>query len=61
MRLFLSFLLISLILPQTSSNNIVVSRFNDMGFFASYSGSKSAVSILTWLLFFIVIFLHIFF
>jgi preprotein translocase subunit SecG len=61
MRLFLSLLLVSLILPQTSSDNVVVSRFNDTGFFAGYSESKSAVSVLTWLLLFVVMFLHMFF
>jgi preprotein translocase subunit SecG len=60
MRLLLSILLIGLIFPQTRSDNVVISRFSDMGFFVSYVEAKSRVSILTWILFFAVLLLHIF-
>jgi preprotein translocase subunit SecG len=60
MRLFISLLLIRLILPQTSSDNVVVSRFSDTGFFANYAEAKSVVSNLTWVLLFIVLLFHIF-
>jgi hypothetical protein len=49
-----------LILPQTSSDNVVVSRFSDTGFFANYAEAKSVVSNLTWVLLFIVLLFHIF-
>ena len=60
MRPFVSLLLIRLIIPQTSSNNVVVSRFSDIGFFASYAEAKSIVFILTWVLILIVLLLHTF-
>ena len=60
MRLFLSILLIGLVFPQTRSDNVVISRFSDTGFFISYVEAKSRVSILTWILFFVVLLFHIF-
>ena len=60
MRLFVSFLLITLILPQTNSDNVIVGRLNDTGLFVNYSEAKSMTFILTWILLLSFFLLHIF-
>ncbi len=51
-QLFLSFLLILLIVPQTPTENIVLRIFSDTGFFTSYNEAKNFLNILTWTLIF---------
>ena len=59
MRLILVFLLIRLIIPQTSINNAVIREIDNTGFFANYAETKSVVLILTWTFLFRFLFLHI--
>jgi protein translocase SecG subunit len=51
-QLFISFLLILLIVPQTPTENIVLRRFSETGFFTSYNEAKNFLNILTWTLIF---------
>jgi hypothetical protein len=49
MRIFLSFLLIILILPQTSFDNVLVRQINYSGLFTSYAEAQSTVFNTTWM------------
>nr|BBI28708.1 hypothetical chloroplast RF47 [Dinophyceae sp. MRD-151] len=48
MRLLFSFFLVRFILPQTIFDNIVINSFNDTGFFANYTETKSKILSLVW-------------
>lgn len=48
MRLVFAILLILLILPQTSFDNVRVRRFNETGLFANYAEAKQVVTRATW-------------
>lgn len=43
-------IILFLIIPQTPTENIVLRKFNETGFFSSYRNAKSFVNNLTWLL-----------
>ena len=49
-QLFLGLLLIIIIIPQTPTENIVLRKFNETGFFTNYKESKSFLTKLTWAL-----------
>ena len=46
-------LIIFLIVPQTSTENIVLTKFLETGFFTNYSEAKSFLKISTWFLIFL--------
>lgn len=48
MRLIFAILLILLILPQTSFDNVRVRSFNETGLFSNYAEAKKVVSVATW-------------
>ena len=52
LQLLLAVLIILLIVPQTPTENIVLRRFHDTGFFTSYNESKKFLHIVTWSLIF---------
>ena len=43
-------LIILLIVPQTLTENIVLRKFIETGFFTNYSEAKSVLNFLTWFL-----------
>ena len=47
-QILLGSLLILLIIPQTPTENIVLRKFSETGFFASYNESKNFLTKLTW-------------
>jgi hypothetical protein len=46
-------LIIVLIVPQTPTENIVLRKFLETGFFTNYSEAKSFLKISTWVLIFL--------
>ena len=52
LQLFIAISIIVLIVPQTPTENVILRRFLDTGFFANYSEAKSVVRGLTWFLIF---------
>ena len=42
--------LIALIVPQTPTENIILRKFLDSGFFTSYNEAKKFLTLLTWFL-----------
>ena len=48
-------LILLIVIPQTPTENIVLRKFNETGFFSNYKNAKQFVDILTWSL--IVIFI----
>jgi protein translocase SecG subunit len=49
-QLVIGILLIILIIPQTPTENIVLRKFSETGFFTNYNEAKSFLNIITWLL-----------
>jgi protein translocase SecG subunit len=47
-QLILALLLIILIIPQTPTENIVLRKFNETGFFTSYNETKKFLTFITW-------------
>ena len=57
----LGLLIIIVIVPQTPTENIVLRKFLESGFFSSYNEAKKILNIITWgliFLFLIITFLH---
>jgi protein translocase SecG subunit len=52
-QLIVALLLILIVVPQTPTENIILRKFSETGFFTSYSESKKFVNILTWGLIFL--------
>lgn len=50
-------LIIVLIVPQTPTENIVLRKFLETGFFTNYSEAKSFLKITTWSLIFVFVIL----
>lgn len=48
-------IILFLIIPQTPTENIVLRKFNETGFFSNYRNAKTFVNTLTWLLIFLFI------
>lgn len=59
MRLLFSILLILLILPQTSFDNVVIRSFNETGLFSNYAEAKKVVTFATWACLFLFLALHL--
>ena len=49
-QFFIAILLIVLIVPQTPTENIVLRKFLETGFFINYSEAKSFLETTTWFL-----------
>jgi len=54
-QLLSGLLILLIVIPQTPTENIVLRKFNETGFFSNYKNAKKFVDILTWSL--IVIFI----
>ena len=54
-QLLSGLLILLIVIPQTPTENIVLRKFNETGFFSNYKNAKQFVDILTWSL--IVIFI----
>ena len=50
-------LILLIVIPQTPTENIVLRKFNETGFFENYKNAKKFVDWLTWSLIFIFILL----
>jgi preprotein translocase subunit SecG len=50
-------LILLIVIPQTPTENIVLRKFNETGFFENYKNAKKFVDRLTWSLIFIFILL----
>jgi hypothetical protein len=48
----LGLLIIILIVPQTPTENVVLRKFLDSGFFTTYNQAKKSLTLLTWSLIF---------
>lgn len=59
MRLFLAFLVIVIILPQTEFDNLLLRRFNETGLFSNYAEAKSFLKWLTWIVIFLFLVLNL--
>ena len=46
-------LILLIVIPQTPTENIVLRKFNETGFFSNYKNEKKFVDVLTWSLIFI--------
>jgi protein translocase SecG subunit len=53
LQLIIGIMLITIIIPQTPTENIVLRKFNETGLFTNYSQAKSFVNKLTWSLIFL--------
>ena len=51
-QLIIGFLLIVLIIPQTPTENIVLRKFSETGFFTNYNEAKNFLNTITWVLIF---------
>ena len=51
-QLIIGLFLIVLIIPQTPTENIVLRKFSETGFFTNYNEAKNFLNRLTWLLIF---------
>lgn len=49
-QFLIGILIIILIVPQTPTENIVLRKFLETGFFTNYSEAKSALNFITWFL-----------
>jgi len=49
-QLLIGLILIFLIIPQTPTENIVLRKFTETGFFTSYNEAKKFLNNLTWFL-----------
>lgn len=49
-QLIVGILIIFLIVPQTPTENIVLRKFLETGFFTNYSEAKSVLNFITWFL-----------
>jgi protein translocase SecG subunit len=47
-QLISGLLILIIIIPQTPTENIVLRKFNETGFFENYKTAKKFVDILTW-------------
>jgi preprotein translocase subunit SecG len=47
-QLCIGLILIVLIVPQTPTENIVLRKFSETGFFTSYKEAKNVLNISTW-------------
>ena len=54
-QLLSGLLILLIVIPQTPTENILLRKFNETGFFSNYKNAKKFVDILTWSL--IVIFI----
>jgi hypothetical protein len=52
-QLLTGILIIVLIVPQTPTENIVLRKFLETGFFTNYSEAKSFLKLTTWFLIFL--------
>lgn len=52
-QLIIAVILIILIIPQTPTENIVLRKFNETGFFTSYNETKKFLTFVTWGLIFL--------
>jgi preprotein translocase subunit SecG len=52
-QILISILIIILIVPQTPTENIVLRKFIETGFFSNYSEAKKSLTQITWSLIFI--------
>ena len=52
-QLTIGIFLIVLIIPQTPTENIVLRKFSETGFFTNYNEAKYFLNYLTWFLIFI--------
>jgi hypothetical protein len=57
---FLALILIALIVPQTPTENIVLRKILETGFFQNYSQTKKFLRLTTWILIFVFLFLLVF-
>lgn len=55
LQLMNGIIILFLIIPQTPTENIVLRKFNETGFFSSYRNAKLFVNSLTWFLIFLFI------
>jgi preprotein translocase subunit SecG len=51
-QLFIGFLIIIIIVPQTPTENVVLRKLLETGFFTNYTEAKQILQNLTWLLIF---------
>lgn len=56
-QLIIGIFLIVLIIPQTPTENIVLRKFSETGFFTNYNEAKNFLNIITWVLIFSFLFL----
>jgi hypothetical protein len=49
-HLIIGILIIILIVPQTPTENIVLRKFLETGFFVNYAEAKSVLNFITWFL-----------
>ena len=56
-QLVIGIVLIILIIPQTPTENIVLRKFSETGFFTNYNEAKNFLNLITWLLIFSFLFL----
>ena len=49
-QLVIGIVLIILIIPQTPTENIVLRKFSETGFFTNYNEAKNFLNRITWLL-----------
>lgn len=56
-QLIIGVFLIVLIIPQTPTENIVLRKFTETGFFTNYNEAKNFLNLITWLLIFSFLFL----
>jgi preprotein translocase subunit SecG len=47
-QLLSGLLILLIVIPQTPTENIVLRKFNETGFFSNYKNAKKFVNILTW-------------
>ena len=59
-ELVIALSIILLIVPQTPTENIVLRKLLETGFFTNYSKAKQFLSLLTWVLIFVFLILLIF-
>ena len=47
-QLLSGLLILLIVIPQTPTENIVLRKFNETGFFSNYKNAKKFVNLLTW-------------
>ncbi len=60
LHLLTGFLILQLILPQTPTDNVVLRKFVESGYFINYAEAKSVLKFVTWFLIFLFLSLSIF-